>query len=190
MSKADDFSFPIPYTELEKGIKLSIENAERLIEDAETLCKNGRYPSASYLAIVALEEEGKAYLLLKRFIAKTDIKKKSWRDDFWRHEKKIIAVQEAISKYRKLKINGKQVRLEDLAKFFLDHKDDCLYVDWDFEKNKTQITDKWKYPLKDVIFDGFPSVDDNKRCKTAEDLIYEAKLGLEATKLILTDNTP
>lgn len=77
----------------------------------------------------------------------------------------------------------KQVHLTHLAEIFLNQKDDCLYVDWDFETRKTQITDKWKSPLKDILIEGFPLVDENERCKTAKILIYEAKLGLEATRL-------
>ena len=57
------------------------------------------------------------------------------------------------------------------------------YVDWDFETRKTQIMDKWKSPLKDMVFGGFPLIDDSTRRKTAEGLIYEAKLGFEATRL-------
>ena len=71
--------------------------------------------------------------------------------------------------------------------YFLKRKDDCLYVDWDFVTRKTQITDKWKSPLKDILFEGFPLVDENERRKTAKGLIYEAKLGLEATRLMVKE---
>ena len=57
------------------------------------------------------------------------------------------------------------------------------YVDWDFETRKTQIMDKWKSPLKDMVFGDFPLIDDSTRRKTAEGLVYEAKLGFEATRL-------
>ena len=188
----NDFSIPIPHTELEEGIKFSIENAERLIKDAEILYKNGRYPSASYLSIVALEEEGKASMLLSRLLEHKDISKKNWEEKIKDHRKKIIAVQKTISNYRKLRMKigeerWKQVHLTGLAEIFLKHKDDCFYVDWDFETRKTQITDKWKSPLKDILIEGFPLVDESKRRETAESLIYEAKLGLEATRLMVEE---
>lgn len=190
----NDFSMPIPYKELDEGIKLSIENAERLIKDAKILYDNGCYSSASFLAIVALEEEGKASLLLKRLLVHKDIPKKQWddRSEFKNHKRKLIAAQEAISKYRKLRIKvgskrWKQVHLTDLAKFFLEQKDDCLYVDWDFKTRRTQITGKWKSPLKDVVFGVFPLIDENKRRETAEGLIYEAKLGLEASRSVVEE---
>jgi AbiV family abortive infection protein len=187
----NDFSIPIPHTELEEGINLSIENAERLIKDAEILYENNRYSSASYLSIVALEEEGKASILLSKLLEHTDISKKYWNEKIASgrsHRKKLIAVQETISNYGKLKMKAgeerwKQVHLTDLAEIFLKHKDDSLYVDWDFETRKTQITGKWKSPLRDMLIEGFPLVDENKRRKTAEGLIYEAKLGLETTRL-------
>jgi len=188
----NDFSMSIPYKELDEGIKLSIRNAERLIKDAEILYDNGCYPSASFLAIVALEEEGKAFMLLKRLLDHTNIPKKQWDDKFKNHKPKLIAAQETICKYRKLRIKvgskrWKQVHLTDLAKIFLEHKDDCLYVDWDFKTRRTQITGKWKSPLKDVTFGGFPLIDKNKRRKTAKDLIYEAKLGLEASQSVVEE---
>lgn len=188
----NDFSMPIPHRELEKGIKLSIENAERLIKDAEILYDNNRYPSASYLSIVALEEEGKASRLFSRLLDHKDISRKNWEEKIMDHRKKMIAIQETISKYRKLRIKvgeerWKQVHLTDLAEYFLKYKDDCLYVDWDFETRKTQITGKWKSPSKDILIEDFPLVDENERRKTAESLIYEAKLGLEATRLMVEE---
>jgi AbiV family abortive infection protein len=188
----NDFSFPIPNRELKKGINLSLENAENLIKDAEILYENGRYPSASYLSIVALEEEGKASMLLNRLLDHKDVSKKYWDDSITSYPKKINAVQQTVSKYRKLRVKvgekrWKQVHLAHLAKLFLEHKDDCLYVDWDFETRKTQITDKWKSPLRDISFEGFPLVNENKRRETAKGLIYEAKLGLEATQLTVQE---
>ena len=186
----NDFSFPIPHRELDKGIKLSLENAERLIRDAEILYDNGRYSSASYLAIVALEEEGKTLLLLRNLLDRKDITAKQWKKGkFTKHIKKINAVEEIISKTaRKLMMKvgderEKQVQPAVMARYLRRDKDECLYVDWDFETRKTQITDKWKSPVKDLVFDGFPLVDEKERCKKAGGLIFEAKLGLEATRL-------
>lgn len=191
----DKFFIPIPHTELKEGIKLSIENAERLINDAEILYNNGGHNSASYLCIAALEEEGKASILLRRSLDNKDVTKKYWDEKILDHGIKIIAVQRTILNYRKLRIKigserWKQVDLADLAKFFLKSKDKCLYVDWDFETRRTQITDKWESPLKDIKFEGVPLVDENKRRETANSLIYEAKLGLEATRMIVKKKTP
>jgi AbiV family abortive infection protein len=188
----NDFSMPIPSKELCEGVKLSIRNAERLVKDAEILYDNGCYSSASFLAIVALEEEGKASMLLKGLLVHKDIPKKQWNDKFKNHKRKLIATQERISKHRKLRIKvgskrWKQVHLTDLAKIFLEQKDDCLYVDWDFKTRRTQITGKWKSPLKDVVSGGFPLIDKNKRRETAEGLIYEAKLGLEASRSVVEE---
>ena len=192
--RMSDFSFTIRHTELEEGIKLSIENAERLIRDAEILCESYRCPSASYLAIVALEEEGKALMLLRNLLNNKDITFKQWKKGkFTNHIKKINAVEEMISRRtRKLRMKigeerWKQVQPALLARYLRRNKDDYLYVDWDFETRKTQITDKWKSPSKNVVFDIFHLVDEKKRCETAEGLIFEAKLGLEATLLFVEE---
>jgi len=41
--------------------------------------------------------------------------------------------------------------------------------------------------LKDVVFGVFPLIDENKRRETAEGLIYEAKLGLEASRSVVEE---
>jgi AbiV family abortive infection protein len=79
-----------------EGVQLSIRNAERLVKDAEILYDNGCYSSASFLAIVALKEEGRASMLLKELSAHKDIPKKQWNDKLKNHKRKLIATQERI----------------------------------------------------------------------------------------------
>lgn len=77
--------------------------------------------------------------------------------------------------------------MADLAKIFLEQKDDYLYVDWDFKTRRTQITGKWKSPLKDVMSGGFPLINEDKRREATEGSIYEAKLGLEASRSVVEE---
>lgn len=177
MDRMDKFSIPIPNSELKEGIRLSIENAERLVKDAEILYDNNRHMSASYLSITALEEEGKAIILLSRLLALKDITKEDWKENMLHHQPKIIAVQETISKYRIVSLivkHGQKRRVDpaDFAKFLLKSKGRYIYVDWDFVTRRTQINDKWESPSKDVQIEGFslendktnfPLVDDNTR---------------------------
>src|SRR4030043_454493 len=128
----DRFSIPIPNSELREGIRLSIENAERLIKDAEILYDNNRHTSASYLSITALEEEGKAIILLNRLLAGKDVTKEDWEESMLHHQPKIIAVQETISKYRKVSFivkHGQKKRVDpaDFAKFILKSKGRYIY---------------------------------------------------------------
>lgn len=195
----DEFSIPIPNSELKEGIRLSIENAERLVEDAEILYDNNRHMSASYLSITALEEEGKANILLKRLLDGKDVTKEDWEENMKDHQRKIIAVQETISNFREVSRivkHGQKRRVDpaNFAKFLLKSKDGYIYVDWDFETRRTQVNDKWESPSKDIQIEGFslendktnfPLVSNNTRREVAQNLIYEAKIGLESTRMAI-----
>jgi AbiV family abortive infection protein len=209
----DSFSIPIPNSELKEGIQLSIENAARLIIDAETLYNNKRHVSASYLSIVALEEEGKAIILLRKFLENNDVTEKYWKKNLEDHQSKIVAVQDVIANYRKIMIpkkdertisidkldSGKLKRIDpaDFGKFILKSKNRLIYVDWDFETRKTQINKKWESPIADVVIEGFsltddrtnyPLVDENTRREDAQGLLYEAKYGLESARIYINEN--
>lgn len=190
MNKATEFSIPIPNRELKEGIRLSVENAEKLVSDAEILFDNNRYTIASYLSVVSLEEQGKALILLKKFLDKEDITRKYWNYKLEHHEPKIIATLELVySKYKSVKIKTnksqwKRIDTADFAKSILKQKPKTIYVDWDFETRKTQITNKWESPNKDVVLKGMSLSDDStdyvlvgndKRRETAQSLLNEAK---------------
>lgn len=50
-------------SQVASGINVAIKNSRRLCEDASLLFDNGRYPSALALAILSIEESGKASIL-------------------------------------------------------------------------------------------------------------------------------
>lgn len=50
-------------SQIASGINVAIKNSRRLFEDASLLFDNGRYPSALALAILSIEESGKASIL-------------------------------------------------------------------------------------------------------------------------------
>ena len=63
------------------GINAAARNARRLYEDAELLLNQGRYPTACALAALSIEESGKAAILRRLSIAKTDQRAKEiWRE--------------------------------------------------------------------------------------------------------------
>lgn len=66
--------------ELAEGIAAAQANALRLIEDAKILADAGRFPSAAALAILAVEERGKAIVLKRMAIVPDDKVKDTWRD--------------------------------------------------------------------------------------------------------------
>ena len=54
------------------GMNAAITNAKRLAEDASLLFGRGRYPTASSLAILSLEEQGKCAILRELLTASSD----------------------------------------------------------------------------------------------------------------------
>jgi AbiV family abortive infection protein len=77
-------------TQIANGINAAFANVNRLAEDAILLLEAGRYPTAASLAILAIEEYGKAGIL--REIARTDEadKLKALWKDYRNHTKKNI----------------------------------------------------------------------------------------------------
>jgi len=63
-----------------RGINAAAENSRRLCEDAKLLFDNARYPSALALAILSIEESGKAAILRSLSLAKEGKElKDSWK---------------------------------------------------------------------------------------------------------------
>ncbi|MFU1519955.1 AbiV family abortive infection protein [Vreelandella alkaliphila] len=67
-------------SQIASGINVAIKNSRRLFEDASLLFDNGRYPSALALAILSIEESGKASILRSLSLA-DDVKelKEGWK---------------------------------------------------------------------------------------------------------------
>jgi len=63
-----------------EGINAARQNAKRLADDAELLLENKRYPSATCLAILSIEESGKSSILRELSVARDgkDLKE-SWK---------------------------------------------------------------------------------------------------------------
>ena len=72
------------------GINAAERNAKRLAQDARFLLEAKRFPSAAALAILAIEEAGKAHVLRGMSVAKTDDDiKKAWKE-FRSHTRKNV----------------------------------------------------------------------------------------------------
>lgn len=147
----------------DKGIRLSKENAERLIEDAKMLFESKKYPSAFYLAVIGIEEIGKALLLLKYKKEQKEITKTQWKNVFCFHQEKLRIVEKAITQHiRKTKaqygfgenamrgISEGEVSNIDVSNMIVEglkqDKDAFLYVGYDFSRSV------WSTPLKPDLF--------------------------------------
>lgn len=75
--------------QIAEGMNAASSNAQRLVEDASLLLERGRFPSAAALAILAIEEAGKASILREMAVVQGDDKAlgNCWRD-YRSHTKK------------------------------------------------------------------------------------------------------
>lgn len=147
-----------PISDYDKGIMLSKENAERLIEDARMLFEAKKYSSAFYLAVQGIEEIGKALLFLRYEREQKKITKSQWERVFMNHVKKLEEVQKAINKHcTKIRFSegvGKSKKYyseEKVQKMIVGalklDKEKFAYVEYDFHRQK------WFTPLKPDVID-------------------------------------
>lgn len=147
-----------PISDYDKGVTLSKENAERLIEDAKMLFEAKKYSSAFYLAVQGIEEIGKALLFLRYKREQKKITKSQWEKVFMNHVTKLEEVQEAINKHAtktrffegfgksKKYLPEEKVQKMIVGAIKLD-KEKFAYVEYDFHRQK------WLTPLKPEVID-------------------------------------
>lgn len=75
------YSGPLTPEQISEGISAAQANALRLLDDARLLLEAGRFPSATALAILSIEERGKTIILKRLAIVRdpADLKA-AWRD--------------------------------------------------------------------------------------------------------------
>jgi len=136
----------IPWRKLEQGINLIFENLQTLIDSADILYQNRKYPISISLSILAFEETSKAGLLLEHYENKTDLPRDLWNAltktrkntphynkllKFLKQEKIVLL---DFSKLKKPIIDCTEEELNELAaRFYNNVKKNVFYVDWDSE---------------------------------------------------------
>lgn len=118
-----------PIDKLAKGIMCCYDNAKQLIEDAKLLFKHKRYARAVALAIIALEEYGKAEELLGLTspISPKELDtfiKRRFRDH---HGKQMAACEEEFVRTMKGKSQS-WYHIADKSQFISKEKENSLYV--------------------------------------------------------------
>ena len=67
--------------QIAEGMTATAKNAQRLLADATFLFEAGRWPTAASIAILSIEESGKAAILRSMAVARTDAEvAKLWKD--------------------------------------------------------------------------------------------------------------
>ena len=71
---------PLTLKQAAAGINLAINNAARLLADARVLLGHGHYPSAAFLAAIAVEEHGKVAILDRLAAAEARELESIWKE--------------------------------------------------------------------------------------------------------------
>ena len=104
-----------------EGINAAERNAKRLAQDARFLLEAKRFPSAAALAILAIEEAGKAHVLRGMSVAKTDDEvKKTWKEFRSHTRKNVLWILREM-------IQGGARKLDDFGPMF-DPESDHPYI--------------------------------------------------------------
>lgn len=120
---------PIPLEKFDEGIRESIDNATKFLNDAVFLHQDKRYRTSILLSILSFEESGKALLLMDYKSKKNEITKSQWIKKFCNHSKKNIASIVAIWKDAGFDYVIPNIRLGNLQQ---ERKNASIYVDYDF----------------------------------------------------------
>lgn len=128
-----------------RGIDFCIDNAKRLLFDANLLDRRDRIASAIGLAIFAQEEVGKAVMLIADLLDGRRIRKKDWQPGgkFMKHLTKLSAP----SRYRSLLgsqtgVHHETAVMMEMSKLFQEGKLRCFYVDL----SPSPATSGWSSP--------------------------------------------
>lgn len=109
--------------QLAAGMNAANANARRLLEDAETLVKQRRYPTSAALAVLAIEEAGKLSILRKLALARSDDElRDAWRD-YRSHKRKNLMWM-----FTELVAKGAEL-LDDFRPLFDANSDHPLLLD-------------------------------------------------------------
>ena len=124
--------YPIPFTQLPEGIKLSIKNCERYYSESIVLEKYGHYASATVSILIAIEEFSKGVFLLEYYKMKKDVPKNKVEEIFSKHKIRLAKFHELF--YKSLPSSSYDVRLTQFSKSMGDSdqfkKLNLMYVDW------------------------------------------------------------
>ena len=168
----------IPNDMLIDGSIHCVKNAKRLSEDAKLLFESKRYSSCVSLAVLALEELGKSFMLLDACEKKQEVGSRDWRK-FKLHPEKIKFLidylrEDSDDESHKRSFN----EIANLMSVLLKKKMNSLYVDWNGTREEWYYFDEHESDKQKIAEDAL------RACKAFVDTLSE-RLG--DTGLMLPD---
>ena len=137
----------IPDDDVVDGFMVCLKNARRLSQDAKLMFNNNRYSTCIHLAVLALEELGKTYMLLLAASKNQVITERTWNKEFRVHQQKLATVVECLETFSE-NDSAKAKQMREKLKIFLNEisrlKMEAMYVDWDSTKKQWRYFDEQK----------------------------------------------
>lgn len=121
----------IPWETMEKCIELSLDNAQRLVEDAEYLLKAGRLSSAKILTVYSFEESGKALMACDYLAKKKKVSVDDYRNKFISHTTKISKALKAIETVNVQYMRLRKALWGDFTKELREQTLSSIFVNYD-----------------------------------------------------------
>lgn len=142
--------FPIHQKHIPKGVKFCIDNANRLLKDAEFLHYNQKYPSSIIASILAFEEIAKARMLRSKWFKGKPVTKEDWKQ-LTKHSRKAFYGFRFLNDSLSFKINSK--RLKELQSRMVkrralqstEDKEIFSYVNW---SSQGWISPMYPFPMQ------------------------------------------
>lgn len=135
----------IPWTTLDECRCQSILNARSLLVDSRLLLKEERHRAAKILAILALEEVGRAQLAVEHMKVQKDVTFKEYNSAFLDHKSKIEAAQRAL--------NPEEGAWKFRTMLYQDEKFNEQYVDYDWDYKSWSGPRSMDQKLSDARFE-------------------------------------
>lgn len=167
--KEETYCACVPWESMEQCFELSLDNAQRLVEDAEYLLKAGRLSSARVLTVLSLEESGKALLACEYLTEKKKVSVNDYQNRFLSHPAKI---DKALKALEEIDIQLPELSRE-IAKRLQKEKTQSIFVDYDGRFQMWSIS--WSQDSRPLVktYD-FIDLETSEAIREAQEPIIEA----------------
>jgi AbiV family abortive infection protein len=143
----------IPVEKLEEGYTSALENADRLLKDAQILHRQARYASSIQLSALSVEEAGKASRIAEYLSQGKEITEAEWKNPhgfFRKHGKKFFKAHEEAAAFALVELEkagaSPQVTDESISNTYTAErklrllKELATYLDYNF------VNERWMRP--------------------------------------------
>lgn len=143
----------IPWETMGRCIELSLDNAQRLVEDAEYLRKGGKLSSAAVLTIFSLEESGKALLACEYLTDRKKVSMKNYQEMFLNHKPKLDEALKALEKSDTHRAQLRKALWRNVTKELHKERLNAIFVNYNGQAQIWQVP--WSQNPKPLVVEAY-----------------------------------